>query len=93
MFRLKSKPLRCYRIQNIIHCYMRNRMHSPIIKILQGVYVAELYEKILFLGGASCCIRYQDFIMVAVNRNEVFYLFSLFQSRHYMFRPVRAIFR
>jgi hypothetical protein len=29
--------------------------------------------------------------MVAVNRNEVFYLFPLFRSRHYMFRPVRAI--
>jgi hypothetical protein len=28
--------------------------------------------------------------MVAFNRNEVFYLFSVFHSRHYMFRPVRA---
>jgi hypothetical protein len=58
------------------------------------IYVKlESIRTFLFLGAASCCVRCQAFIMVAVNRNEVFYLFSLFHSRHYMFRPVRAIFR
>jgi hypothetical protein len=36
------------------------------------------FVQILFLGVASCCVRYQDFIMVAVNRNEVFIYFLYF---------------
>jgi hypothetical protein len=44
------------------------------------------------LGVASSCVRYEGFIMVAINRNKVFY-FLLFHSRHYMFWTVRAIFR
>jgi hypothetical protein len=56
-----------------------------------GLHLPNLVLDILFLGVASRCVRYQDFIMEASNLNKVFYLFSLFHSRHYMFWPVRAI--
>jgi hypothetical protein len=47
---------------------------------------------VLLLRVPSCCVRYQDFsIIVIVNCDEVLFI-SLFHSRHYMFRPVRAIF-
>jgi hypothetical protein len=39
--------------------------------------------QILFLGVASCCVPYQDFIIVAVNRNKVFYYPSQYFMRFY----------
>jgi hypothetical protein len=53
----------------------------------------KVLKKILILGVASCCIHYQDFIMVAVNRKKFFIYFPIFHSCHYMFRPMWAIFR
>jgi hypothetical protein len=42
------------------------------------------------LGVASCCVRYQDFIMVAVNPNEVFIFLYFTQSLHVSVREGRS---
>jgi hypothetical protein len=64
-----------------------------IFMVLHSPDQSRTWNKLLFLGVASCCIHYQNFIISAVNRNEVFYFFPVFHSRHYMFRPMRTTFR
>jgi hypothetical protein len=54
--------------------------------------VKTMFTQIL-KSATKPALLYRDFIKAAVNRNQVLYLFSLFHSHHYMFRPVRVIFR